>query len=172
MSQSYCITFAGAVGSSKTPIASYLSWNLNLPVFNNDAIRSEVQEDLLQTPENIDPQVYEERKNSRLTEIFKSKKNFIYDISVDRAWLQLKEMLISQNYKWFLISNNLSEEFLLRLYGAKGYTETNRLKNEWIPHHEAFLKQYARDIGLNIDDDNFMDRLNLSLEAVKKFINE
>jgi cytidylate kinase len=41
-----CITFAGAVGSSKTPISNYLSSRLNLPIFNNDTIRSEVIEDL------------------------------------------------------------------------------------------------------------------------------
>ena len=37
----FCITFAGAVGGSKTPIANFLSTKLNLPVFNNDAIRSQ-----------------------------------------------------------------------------------------------------------------------------------
>ncbi len=40
------ILFAGAVGSGKTPISNYLSYKLNLPIYNNDAIRSEVIEDL------------------------------------------------------------------------------------------------------------------------------
>lgn len=42
--QKICITFAGCVGSSKTPISNYLSTKLNLPIFNNDAIRSEIIE--------------------------------------------------------------------------------------------------------------------------------
>jgi len=41
----FCLTFAGAAGSSKTPISNYLSTKLLLPVFNNDAIRTEVIED-------------------------------------------------------------------------------------------------------------------------------
>ena len=40
------ITFTGAVGSSKTSIAHFLSSRFGLPIFNNDAIRTEVLEDL------------------------------------------------------------------------------------------------------------------------------
>lgn len=42
-----CILFAGPIGSGKSPIANYLSYKLNLPIFNNDTIRTEVREDLL-----------------------------------------------------------------------------------------------------------------------------
>lgn len=45
MKSPYCITFAGPVGSGKTPIAYYLSWNLALPILNNDSMRTETQED-------------------------------------------------------------------------------------------------------------------------------
>lgn len=57
-----CITFAGAVGSSKTPISNYLSTKLNLPIFNNDAIRSEVIEDL----GIFDSEEHLKRRNARL----------------------------------------------------------------------------------------------------------
>jgi len=40
--EKFVILFAGAVGSSKSPIANYLSPKLNIPIFNNDAIRFEV----------------------------------------------------------------------------------------------------------------------------------
>jgi len=38
----YIVAFAGVVGSSKTPISNYLSGVFGLPVFNADAVRSEV----------------------------------------------------------------------------------------------------------------------------------
>ncbi len=45
MKQPICITFAAPVGSSKTPISNYLSGKLNLPIYNNEAARSEIIED-------------------------------------------------------------------------------------------------------------------------------
>jgi len=41
----FCITFAGPVGCSKTPLAHYLSINLGWPILSNDAFRSEIRED-------------------------------------------------------------------------------------------------------------------------------
>jgi adenylylsulfate kinase-like enzyme len=67
MKKKVCIIFAGAVGSSKTPISNYLSIKLNLPIFNNDAIRSEVIEDL----GFFDSNEHIKRRNSRLEEIIK-----------------------------------------------------------------------------------------------------
>lgn len=81
-----CIAFAGVVGSSKTPIANYLSCKLNLPVFNNDAIRSGVIEDLGM----LDTKVYEKRRDERLKEIIKNKISFICDASIDRSFRSWK----------------------------------------------------------------------------------
>lgn len=39
----FCVTFAGAVGSSKTPVTHYLSCAFCLPILSNDAIRTEVK---------------------------------------------------------------------------------------------------------------------------------
>lgn len=61
MNQGYCILFAGAIGSGKSPIANYLSYKFNLPVFNNDIIRTEVKEDLLR----MDEEEYERRRSQR-----------------------------------------------------------------------------------------------------------
>jgi adenylylsulfate kinase-like enzyme len=63
----FCLTFAGVVGSSKTPITNYLSGQLNLPVLNNDAIRTEVLEDLGEF--NFDE--YIKRRNERAESILK-----------------------------------------------------------------------------------------------------
>lgn len=63
-----CITFAGAIGSSKSPIANYLSISLGLPIFNNDSIRSEVTEDL----GILDSKEYLKRRNKRFQELLKS----------------------------------------------------------------------------------------------------
>lgn len=82
MKNKFLITFSGPIGSSRTSIAYYLSWKLNIPIFNNDSIRTEVIEDtgLL----NI--QEYEKRRDERLKEIVEKNISFIYDASVDREW--------------------------------------------------------------------------------------
>lgn len=111
-----CITFAGAVGSGKTPIATYLSYNLDLPVFNNDALRSEIFEDFWVWNE----EEYTKRRNERCLSILKEKKSFIFDASVDRAWSTLSEWLEINGYQAYVISLDLGEDFLKRLYESKG----------------------------------------------------
>lgn len=75
------------MGSSKSPIANYLSYNLNLPVLNNDCIRVEVTEDL----SFLDQEEYERRKTERVNALINSEINFIYDASIDRIWPKFKE---------------------------------------------------------------------------------
>ena len=67
------ITFAGAVGSSKTPIAHFLSLRFGLPIFNNDAIRTEVLEDL----GVFDEEEYKRRRDTRLKELAEKNVSFI-----------------------------------------------------------------------------------------------
>jgi predicted kinase len=107
-----CITFAGPVGSSKTPIATYLSWNLNLPVFNNDAIRSEVAEDL----GKFDVEVYKQRQKERAEQLIQSGINCILDASIDREWPNVKPKLLEKGYKCFIISLDLSRELMEKLH--------------------------------------------------------
>lgn len=160
----YTITFAGAVGTSKTPIATYLSYNLSLPIFSSDPIRSEVTEDMGQ----FDNDEYLKRRNTRLQNTLKSGKSFIYDASIDREWPKLNEKLRKFNYTWFVISLNLSKEFIRGLYEAKGYNESLKRLDSLIKDHDNFLK-YHHEIDLEITDANFKNRLNLSLHAAEKF---
>ena len=129
-----CITFAGAVGSSKTPISNYLSTKLNLPIFNNDAIRSEVIEDLgiLNNEEHI------KRRNSRLEETIKDGISFICDVSIDREWGGFKEILVSANYNFFIISLDLSKKMLIKLYKAKKYLDSLKRIDRIIEDHNVF----------------------------------
>ncbi|MCC6563838.1 hypothetical protein IT087_03015, partial [Candidatus Uhrbacteria bacterium] len=60
----YCISFAGAIGSSKTPIAHYLSLKLGLPIHNNDVVRTEVKEEFGELREGE----YEKRRDQRIGE--------------------------------------------------------------------------------------------------------
>ena len=163
----YCITFAGAVGSSKTPISNYLSTKLWLPIFNNDAIRSEVIEDFwfLNSDEHI------KRLNARLDGILKNSVSFICDLSIDREWKSLKEMLINNNYQYFIISINLSKDLLSKLYKAKWYNESLEKIDTLLKDHESFLDTYKEDIWLNIYDTEFIDRLMISYNKTKDWIN-
>lgn len=158
-----CIIFAGAIGSSKTPIANYLSYKLNLPVFNNDAVRNEVIEDL----GSLDAKVYEGRRDERVKEILKNKTSFIYDASIDRVWKELKQWLQKSNYKWFIISLDLSKNFLIELYKNKGYGESLTRIDNLILEHQQFVNENTEEINLSINDNNFKKRLGLSYSAIK-----
>lgn len=157
-----CILFAGAVGSSKTPIAMYLSGMLDLSIFNNDAIRTEVIEDL----GRFDSEEHLKRRNERLQGVLGRGFSFIVDASIDREWGTLQEWLPKYGYSFFIISLDLSKEKLIQLYEAKGYTESLQTIDRFIADHEAFLKQYGNVVGLRITDENFSRRLELSYQAV------
>lgn len=158
-----CITFAGPVGTSKTPIAYYLSWNLGLPVLSNDIIRVEVEEDL----GAFDQGEYERRRDERLKTLIASGKSFIYDASVDRQWPKLKDWL--GDYQAFIISLDLSQTKIEQLYKAKGYTET-QLIPQLYQQHQDFLKEHDAEVSLSIKDDDFPQRLQISLQSVKSAI--
>jgi hypothetical protein len=157
-----CITFAGVIGSSKTPIANYLSCKLGLSIFNNDAIRSEVAEDLGFS----DEAVQEERRNKRLEDLLQSQLSFICDASVDRGWNIFKQKLSEYGYDWFIISLDLSKEKLVEFYKIKNYQESLLVLDQYFSDHDRFIKENKKDIGISIDDSKFSDRLKLSYEAV------
>ena len=164
MGNKVIITFAGAGGSSKTPIAHYLSCKLNLPIFSNDAIRTEVSEDL----SILNNEEHKKRRDERLEDIIKTGLSFIYDASVDREWLNLKQNTKIYDYKIFVISLDLSKNFLVSLYKIKGYHED--LIDGFISDHETFLKQYPDAVGLHLSDNEFKNRLELSYQKVKNWL--
>ena len=134
--EKYVITFAGAVGSSKTPIAYYLSWKLNLPIFNNDSIRTEVVEE----EGDFSEMEYLKRRDDRIHQIVNSGMSFIYDASVDRIWKDKKIFWRKElGYNVFIISLDLSKELLVKLYNAKKYNETLLRIDELIEDHHIFL---------------------------------
>lgn len=164
MNDKVCITFAGVIGSSKTPIAYYLSWNLGLPILNNDSIRTEVTEDY----DGFNEAEYLRRRDERTDTLIRGGKSFIYDASVDRYWGDRKHMLADAGYKTFIISLDLSKEKLQKIHGSKGYTLDDI--DKYIDDHEQLLQNYSDDVGLYISDDNFNKRLKVSLEAVSKWL--
>ncbi len=163
--KSLCITFAGPPGSSKTPIAYYLSWNLGLPIFNNDGIRTEVQEDRLKT--GLETDLYYRRRDERLTLLLSSGCSFIYDASIDRRYAELDELLQKYHYSLFIISLNLSAGLLAKMASAKGYSRPPALVNRWGKEHEEFWKVNQDRVDCVITDDNFPNRLVTALRAVQ-----
>jgi hypothetical protein len=161
----YCITFAGVVGSSKTPIAHYLSTSFKLPILNNDAIRIEVTEDL----RSFNRDEYDSRQEQRCRAVLNSGTPFIYDASVDRKWPTFKEWLDQAGYMYFIISLDLSYDFLLSLYKAKEYKEIDRLP-ELIKEHERFLNEQPNEMGLRISDSQFPDRLNMAHASISNWL--
>lgn len=162
-----CILFAGAPGSSKSPTATYLSYHLKLPIFSNDVVRVEVQEDLLQ---NDIAEEYEKRRNYRLGQLLSNGDSFIYDASVDRHWSEIKQHLSSNGYSHFIISMDLSRELLEKLYQTKGYHSHLQEIDKVIADHDNFLESFADNVDLHITDDTFAERLELALQAAKSWL--
>ena len=165
--QKICITFAGCVGSSKTPISNYLSTKLNLPIFNNDAIRSEI----IENKGFLNIEEHKKIRDRRLKEVLDSWISFIADISIDREWIGFKEQLSKYTYKYFIISLDLSKELLIKLYQAKGYDESLKRLDTLLQDHEKFLERFSDDVEFSISDDQFLNRLELSLKNVDDWIN-
>lgn len=162
----YIVTFAGAVGSSKTPIANYLSGTFNLPVFNTDVIRSEVIEDKL----TLDQIEFEKRRDERLAKMIKRGVSFILDASIDRIWGKYGNKVREADYKLFLISLDLSRELLAKLYQVKGYNESMGRLDQLIDEHEKFLAENASLVNVKIDDQGFTDRLLIAETAFGQWL--
>jgi hypothetical protein len=160
------VTFAGAVGSSKTPIAFYLSYRFNFPIFNTDAIRSEVIEDLL----IFDKEEFELRRDKRLKELIDKGRSFILDTSIDRKWTNLRESILKEGYQIFIISIDISRDLLINLYKVKGYEESLERVDDLYNDHEEFLRNFSKDVSLHITDRDFKERLPLSEVKLKEFL--
>lgn len=165
MKSPFCITFAGPVGSSKTPIAYYLSCNLNLPILNNDAMRVETQEDNGEL--NMD--VYISKRDQRIKQMLEQKIDFIYDASVDREWPNKADWLKKYKYQTFIISLDFSLEKLLQLFEYKKYDQIQHLKNTY-KNHINFVKNFNNVINLHLTDQEFNMRLEKSLKAVENWL--
>jgi hypothetical protein len=162
----FCITFAGVVGSSKTPIATYLSGMLNLPIHNNDAIRNEVIEDHGMFAE----EEYLKRRDARINAILEKGFSFILDASIDRRWPQLKEILEKQGYRSFIISLDLSKDLLTYLHEKQKNTISLQALDTLYADHEAFRKHYDTEVGLHISDKDFNERLDISYRKIENWL--
>jgi len=158
------VCYAWAIWSWKTPITNYISTKLWLPVFDTDAIRSEVREDLLVWDEDE----VKNRANNRLNSIIKEWKAFIFDVSVDRTWWNLKEILLENHYNYFVISIDLDKKTLSSFYNAKWYDESMQRIDKVYEDHEKFLKDFPDDINIHINETNYQNRL----ENVYKVVNQ
>ena len=74
-------------------------------------------------------------------------------------------------YKYFIISLDLSKELLIKLYQAKGYDESLKRLDTLLQDHEKFLERFSDDVEFSISDDQFLNRLELSLKNVDDWIN-
>lgn len=166
MNKPLCITFAWAVGSGKTPIATYLSYHFDLPIFNNDAILSEIHEDFWV----MNDAEYLSRREERLLCVLEKWKSFICDVSVDRNWEKFKGLLDQYGYQSCIISLDISEERLRNFYASKGYDKSLERIAVLIQEHENFLKNYSKDINFHITDALFPERLKLTEKFVEEWI--
>lgn len=158
--------FAGVPGSSKSPVAHHLGWNLGLPIFNNDTLRTEIAED----SGEVELGRYEALRDARLEQLLALNHSFIYDASVDRQWLNAKKWLDDHDYEHFVINMDLDRSFIEKIYKAKGYTQVDKLDG-WFDDHEKFNNSHADIVNVRIGTEDFSNRLDIALNAVNNWIN-
>lgn len=160
------ICYAWAIWCWKSPITNYISTKLWLPTFNTDAIRSEVVEDFLK----IDEEETQNRLKKRLNLLINEWKSFIYDASIGRIRWNLKESLIKNQYKFFIISIDLDKETLLKFYTIKSYYESMKRIDKVYEDHQKFLKNFSNDINMHINETNYQNRLENVYKVVSQRI--
>lgn len=162
----YIVTFAGPIGSSKSPIAHYLSQKFFLPILSNDVIRTEVIEDL----GIFNEKEFRKRANHRAVDLMKLNQSFIFDASVDRQWPNFKNLIDEYQYSFFIISLDISYPFLQKIHNGKGYINSeSRLKTNYTQHQD-FKTNFSQLISLSINDQNFSKRLSVSQQSLKNWL--
>jgi predicted kinase len=154
------------VGTGKSTIAHHLSWNLNLPIFATDSVRSEVAQDL----GHFDPDEYIVRRDQSLTQIIKAQTNFILDASVDREWSHYHQQLAQSGYRVFIISLDYSPEKIRQLYQAGHYTNGLDNFDKYYQDHQQFLSTFSSAVTLSLTDADFLDRLPITLKACQQWL--
>lgn len=175
MNKTFAVVFAGVPGTSKTPIANYLSYKFNLPILMSDQIRWEVREDFLVDTIHASGVLDEfyRRFKERREEALSSGKPIILDGSVDRRWTEYKAQLQAAGYQWFMIDMELSRPFMNNLFIKTGRGDLIMdYLDRYFDDHQKFIAQYSADINLRIGDHGFKDRLKLTSEALQKFIDQ
>jgi hypothetical protein len=140
-----------------------------------DAIRMEVREDLLVDDIN-EPAAHDEylkRSHDRYQTLLHDGICFIDDSSADRSWKQHKDdqyyQLEEHGYDYFIISMDVSREFIDKLYRAnKSYSAKEA--DRFFEDHQKFLELYGADIGVHITDENFLTRMSVCHDAVSEFL--
>jgi len=175
METPYAVVFAGIPGTSKTPISHYLSCEFSLPIFSTDQIRFEVREDLrlanINRPGGVEE--FEKRFAERFDRLLAAQVPVIIDGSSDRKWSERKLKLTEAGYGWYMISMELTKNFLLKLYADTGrswWADDNL--DPYLQQHEEFLHKFKADIDVEIHDDNFGDRLQVAADGLKKFLED
>lgn len=167
MQKPFCITFAAPVGASKTPIATYLSWNIGLPVWNNDAIRSEIAEDLGSCPEDE----LRRRGHERFERLLASQRSFIADVSVNHSWPTYAPLFEKAAYDVCIVSIDVTREHLERMYVAKGYSESLKRLDQLMETHKRFMDVYGHQCDIRVTEVEFPDRLEFVLKQVRQWLN-
>ena len=164
----YCIVFAAPVGAGKTTIAYYLSRDLWLPIYNNDALRAQLKADM--GGDALDEDLVRHKRDEILKEMLSSGKSFIVDASVDREWAKFKQALSDNGYGCFIVSIDISREFLDQLTSVRGDSDSEDQVANWFRDHQNFIKEYKADIGISIDDHNYVHRLEIVQEAIRQWL--
>ncbi len=166
MQKPFCITFAAPIGASKTPIATYLSWNIGLPVWNNDAIRSEIAEDLGSCPE----EELLRRAHERLERLLASKRSFIGDVSISHSWPRYAPLFEKAGYDVCIISIDVTREHLERMYIAKGYHDSLKRLDQIMEIHAHFMDGHGHECDIRVTEAEFPDRLEFVLSKVMQWL--
>jgi hypothetical protein len=136
-----CVTFAGAVGSSKTPITNYISTKINSPIFNN---MSEIPK--------FNPETQQEIKKIEKIKLDEFDTNYFKTLEGEDGWIAIGQENCT-NQRYFTICSEDDERV-----GIIGVYDTEEDKN--ITHTVVDPKFRGQGIAAKCKE-SLMDTLDL-----------
>lgn len=161
----FCIAFAGVPGCGKSTLAHRLSWELGLPVFSNDMIRHEI---CIEQSGKLDIEAYNLRHGQYIDKLITKQRSFIYDASVDRRWTDLKRRSDKEGYDIFLVSFNLSPDFMHKLRANIDSPVSEDAMQVYFRQHAEFLEKYKEHVNMYITDQDFPERFDRAIAQLGK----
>ncbi len=110
--------------------------------------------------------IFINRKDGYLNKLLAKGRSVIYDASVDRTWQAFKQRLEQEGYITFLISFDLSPEFVKKLGTSASSLIDSDAMEVYFTQHKKFLDAHGSTVDVHLTDKNFADRFDICIKAI------
>ena len=161
-SKKFIITFFGVPGSGKTTLSKDISKKYDSIIINNDKIREIIIMEKLVSNEEEKENLLQEYNKYLLKNFPFKNKRIVLDKSMDRRYLEFKEIFDEERFPYFLIRINSSEKKALQRI-SKREEITNQLKRSmkrWLKDYNLSKLNFNCDLTINSENPNLKKLFN------------